>query len=88
MNRVYKCQGNSCVLNKCKIDSKTKLYEKDCQFFPDKVQTEKSSIMFMQGITSVSMSIISSYSIFIIKGHVIMFIKYLCRWPDGLNILI
>ncbi|XP_036916822.1 calcium-activated chloride channel regulator 4 [Sturnira hondurensis] len=53
MNRVYKCQGNSCILNRCRIDSKTKLFEKDCQFFLDKYQTEKSSIMFMQGIDSV-----------------------------------
>lgn len=52
INRVYKCQGNSCVFNKCKIDPKTKLYEKNCQFFPDKDQTEKTSIMFMQSITS------------------------------------
>ncbi|XP_026970045.1 calcium-activated chloride channel regulator 4 [Sagmatias obliquidens] len=54
INRVYKCQGNSCVAKGCKIDSKTKLYEKDCQFFPDKYQTEKTSIMFMQGIDSVA----------------------------------
>ncbi|XP_006752634.1 PREDICTED: calcium-activated chloride channel regulator 4, partial [Myotis davidii] len=53
VNRVYKCQGNSCAPNKCKIDPKTKLYEKNCQFFPDKDQTEITSIMFMQGITSV-----------------------------------
>ncbi|XP_028368910.1 calcium-activated chloride channel regulator 4-like [Phyllostomus discolor] len=53
MNRVHKCQGNSCTLNRCRIDSKTKLFEKDCQFFPDKYQTEKTSIMFMQGIDSV-----------------------------------
>ncbi|XP_057570833.1 calcium-activated chloride channel regulator 4 [Hippopotamus amphibius kiboko] len=54
INRVYKCQGNSCVTRGCKTDSKTKLYEKDCQFFPDKYQTEKTSIMFMQGIDSVA----------------------------------
>ncbi|KAF0872920.1 CLCA4 regulator, partial [Crocuta crocuta] len=53
LNRVYKCQGNSCTTRGCRIDSKTKLYEKDCQFFPDKDQTEKASIMFMQGINSV-----------------------------------
>uniref|UniRef100_A0A667HSJ2 Calcium-activated chloride channel regulator 1 n=2 Tax=Lynx canadensis TaxID=61383 RepID=A0A667HSJ2_LYNCA len=53
INRVYKCQGNSCTTRGCRIDSKTKLYEKDCQFFPDKDQTEKASIMFMQGINSV-----------------------------------
>ncbi|XP_054422811.1 calcium-activated chloride channel regulator 4 [Pteronotus mesoamericanus] len=53
VNRVYKCQGNSCVPRPCRFDSKTKLYEKDCQFFPDKQQIEKTSIMFMQGIDSV-----------------------------------
>ncbi|XP_036992437.2 calcium-activated chloride channel regulator 4 [Artibeus jamaicensis] len=52
-NRVYKCQGNSCILTRCRTDPKTKLYEKGCQFFPDKYQTEKTSIMFMQGIDSV-----------------------------------
>uniref|UniRef100_A0A8C6AZ38 Calcium-activated chloride channel regulator 1 n=1 Tax=Monodon monoceros TaxID=40151 RepID=A0A8C6AZ38_MONMO len=54
INRVYKCQGNSCVTKRCKTDSKTNLYEKDCQFFPDTYQTEKTSIMFMQGIDSVA----------------------------------
>ncbi|XP_058393099.1 calcium-activated chloride channel regulator 4-like [Diceros bicornis minor] len=53
INRVHKCQGNSCVTRACRTDSKTKLYEKECQFFPDKDQTEKASIMFMQGIDSV-----------------------------------
>ncbi|EHB18741.1 Calcium-activated chloride channel regulator 4, partial [Heterocephalus glaber] len=53
-NSVYTCQGGSCVTRRCRIDSATKLYEKDCQFFPDKVQTEKASIMFMQSIDSVA----------------------------------
>ncbi|XP_053448781.1 calcium-activated chloride channel regulator 4 [Nycticebus coucang] len=53
-NRVYSCQGGSCYTRPCRIDSTTKLYGKDCQFFPDKVQTEKASIMFMQSIDSVS----------------------------------
>ncbi|KAM5268437.1 calcium-activated chloride channel regulator 4-like [Hipposideros larvatus] len=52
-NKVHKCQGGSCSINRCRIDPKTKLYEKGCQFFPDKVQTVKTSIMFMQGIDSV-----------------------------------
>ncbi|XP_027790907.2 calcium-activated chloride channel regulator 4 [Marmota flaviventris] len=52
-NRVYKCQGGSCITRSCRTNSTTKLYEKDCQFFPDKVQTEKASIMFMQSIDSV-----------------------------------
>uniref|UniRef100_A0A8D1K8F1 Calcium-activated chloride channel regulator 1 n=1 Tax=Sus scrofa TaxID=9823 RepID=A0A8D1K8F1_PIG len=55
INRVYKCQENSCITRVCRVDANTKLYEKDCQFFPDKHQTEKTSIMFMQGIDSVSM---------------------------------
>ncbi|XP_003479101.1 calcium-activated chloride channel regulator 4-like [Cavia porcellus] len=53
LNRVYTCQGGSCITRNCKINSTSKLYEKDCQFFPDKVQTEKASIMFMQSIDSV-----------------------------------
>ncbi|XP_071474108.1 calcium-activated chloride channel regulator 4-like [Marmota flaviventris] len=52
-NRVYKCQGGSCITRSCRTNSTTKLYEKDCQFFPNKVQTEKASIMFMQSIDSV-----------------------------------
>ncbi|XP_046506785.1 calcium-activated chloride channel regulator 4-like, partial [Equus quagga] len=53
INRVHTCQGDSCITRGCKINSKTKLYEKDCQFFPEKDQTEKASIMFMQAINSV-----------------------------------
>ncbi|KAG8525157.1 Calcium-activated chloride channel regulator 4, partial [Galemys pyrenaicus] len=52
-NRVLQCQGGSCAVKLCKVDSKTKLYEKDCQFFPDQYQTETASIMFMQAIDSV-----------------------------------
>ncbi|XP_031232045.1 calcium-activated chloride channel regulator 4A isoform X2 [Mastomys coucha] len=54
MNRVYTCQGGSCTTRRCRTNSTTKLYEKDCQFFPDKVQSEKASIMFMQSINSVT----------------------------------
>uniref|UniRef100_A0A8D2AKR4 VWFA domain-containing protein n=1 Tax=Sciurus vulgaris TaxID=55149 RepID=A0A8D2AKR4_SCIVU len=53
INRVHKCQAGSCATKPCRTNSTTKLYEKDCQFFPDKVQTEKASIMFMQSIDSV-----------------------------------
>ncbi|KAM6219951.1 calcium-activated chloride channel regulator 4-like [Rhynchocyon petersi] len=53
LNRVHTCSGGSCIKRTCRIDPKTKLYEKDCQFFPDKVQNEKASIMFMQSIDSV-----------------------------------
>ncbi|XP_028643986.1 calcium-activated chloride channel regulator 4A [Grammomys surdaster] len=54
VNRVHTCQGGSCITRRCRTNSTTKLYEKDCQFFPDKVQSEKSSIMFMQSIDSVT----------------------------------
>lgn len=54
MNKAYICQGGSCITRNCRRNSTTQLYEKDCQFFPDKVQTEKSSIMFMQSIDSVT----------------------------------
>ncbi|XP_004639371.1 calcium-activated chloride channel regulator 4-like [Octodon degus] len=52
-NSIYTCQGGSCITRRCRIDPTTKLYEKGCQFFPNKVQTEKASIMFMQSIDSV-----------------------------------
>ncbi|XP_006984809.1 calcium-activated chloride channel regulator 4A [Peromyscus maniculatus bairdii] len=54
VNRVYRCQGDSCTSRSCRTNSTTKLYEKSCQFFPDKVQSEKASIMYMQSIDSVT----------------------------------
>ncbi|XP_055470430.1 calcium-activated chloride channel regulator 4 [Psammomys obesus] len=54
MNKVHKCRGGSCTTRKCRTNSTTQLYEKDCQFFPDKVQSAKASIMFMQSIDSVT----------------------------------
>ncbi|XP_036612520.1 calcium-activated chloride channel regulator 1-like [Trichosurus vulpecula] len=53
INRVYACSGGSCSLRTCRIDSKTGKLNEDCLFIPDKVQTEKASIMFMQSIDSV-----------------------------------
>ncbi|XP_004639373.1 calcium-activated chloride channel regulator 4 [Octodon degus] len=52
-NSIHTCQGGSCVTRRCRIDPTTKLYEKGCQFFPNKDQKEKTSIMFMQSIDSV-----------------------------------
>ncbi|XP_008824487.1 calcium-activated chloride channel regulator 1 [Nannospalax galili] len=53
-NRIYQCQGGSCVTGKaCRFDKVTGLYEKDCVFIPHKQQTEKASIMFAQSIDSV-----------------------------------
>ncbi|XP_054996289.1 calcium-activated chloride channel regulator 4-like [Sorex araneus] len=54
INRVYKVEGGgSDILRPCRFNSTTKLYEEGCQFFPDKKQTAKTSIMFMQAIDSV-----------------------------------
>ncbi|KAH0519424.1 Calcium-activated chloride channel regulator 4A [Microtus ochrogaster] len=54
MNKVQKCQGDSCTYRNCRTNSTTKLYERDCQFFFDKDQSEKASIMYMQSIESVT----------------------------------
>uniref|UniRef100_A0A8D0DVE4 Calcium-activated chloride channel N-terminal domain-containing protein n=1 Tax=Salvator merianae TaxID=96440 RepID=A0A8D0DVE4_SALMN len=40
----------------CKIEHRTGLYEPGCQFIPDKVQSTSASIMYMQGLPSVSMT--------------------------------
>ncbi|KAM7317839.1 hypothetical protein ACRRTK_022576 [Alexandromys fortis] len=54
VNKVQKCQGDSCTTRSCRTNSTTKLYERDCQFFLDKDQSEKASIMYMQSIESVT----------------------------------
>ncbi|XP_036612521.1 calcium-activated chloride channel regulator 1-like [Trichosurus vulpecula] len=52
-NREYTCSGGHCSVRSCRTDPKTGKLNKDCLFIPDKVQTEKASIMFMQSIDSV-----------------------------------
>ncbi|XP_056671368.1 calcium-activated chloride channel regulator 1-like isoform X3 [Monodelphis domestica] len=52
-NKVYACSGGSCSIRDCWTDPKTGKLNKDCMFIPDKVQSEKASIMFMQSIDSV-----------------------------------
>ncbi|KAG8519511.1 Calcium-activated chloride channel regulator 1 [Galemys pyrenaicus] len=52
-NAAKQCQGGSCIEKSCKIDRKTGLYEKECEFIPDDIQTETASIMFSQSIDSV-----------------------------------
>ncbi|XP_060132734.1 calcium-activated chloride channel regulator 1-like [Zootoca vivipara] len=39
---------------KCKVESRTQLYEAGCQFIPDKMQTAQASIMYMQSLSSVT----------------------------------
>lgn len=38
----------------CKVDKVTGLFEKGCEFLPDREQTEKASIMFSPSVNSVS----------------------------------
>ncbi|XP_006919440.1 calcium-activated chloride channel regulator 1 [Pteropus alecto] len=55
INVVFKkCQGGSCITKPCRRDSQTGLYEVKCTFIPEKSQTTKESIMFMQSLDSVS----------------------------------
>nr|XP_003479100.1 calcium-activated chloride channel regulator 1-like [Cavia porcellus] len=54
MNVVFnECKGGSCITRPCRRDSKTGLYEAKCTFIPDKSQTARDSIMFMQSLDSV-----------------------------------
>ncbi|KAM7317840.1 hypothetical protein ACRRTK_022577 [Alexandromys fortis] len=52
-NVVQECRGHSCIARQCRQDSKTGLLEPKCTFIPDKSQTAKDSIMFMQSLDSV-----------------------------------
>lgn len=38
----------------CKVDKVTGLFEKGCEFLPDREQMEKASIMFSPSVNSVS----------------------------------
>ncbi|XP_066232813.1 calcium-activated chloride channel regulator 1-like isoform X1 [Saccopteryx leptura] len=54
-NVVFKqCQGNSCITRPCRRDSQTGLYEANCTFIPEKSQSARESIMFMQSLNSVT----------------------------------
>ncbi|XP_036208489.1 calcium-activated chloride channel regulator 1-like [Myotis myotis] len=55
INVVFnKCQGSSCIIKPCERDSQTGLYEAKCTFIPEKSQTARESIMFMQSLDSVT----------------------------------
>ncbi|XP_004639370.3 calcium-activated chloride channel regulator 1 [Octodon degus] len=47
------CKGDSCITRPCRRDSQTGLYEGKCTFIPNKSQTARDSIMFMQNLDSV-----------------------------------
>ncbi|KAF5923588.1 hypothetical protein HPG69_010983 [Diceros bicornis minor] len=47
-------QGGSCITRPCRRDSQTGLYEAKCTFIPEKSQTARESIMFMQSLDSVT----------------------------------
>uniref|UniRef100_A0A9L0JAT8 Calcium-activated chloride channel regulator 1 n=1 Tax=Equus asinus TaxID=9793 RepID=A0A9L0JAT8_EQUAS len=55
INVVFKeCQGGSCLTRPCRRDSQTGLYEAKCTFIPEKSQSTRESIMFMQSLDSVT----------------------------------
>ncbi|XP_072276033.1 calcium-activated chloride channel regulator 1-like [Pyxicephalus adspersus] len=49
--REEKCTSNSC---ECKPNIDTGLYEDNCAFLPDKIQTSKESIMYLQALNDVT----------------------------------
>ncbi|XP_008580566.1 PREDICTED: LOW QUALITY PROTEIN: epithelial chloride channel protein-like [Galeopterus variegatus] len=54
INVVFKeCNGGSCITRPCRRDAQTGLYEAKCTFIPNKSQTARESIMFMQNLNSV-----------------------------------
>ncbi|XP_032883719.1 calcium-activated chloride channel regulator 1-like [Amblyraja radiata] len=48
---IKDCSSGSC--SNCTINDRTRLYDKGCNFYPDKVQTGSSSIMYNQGLENV-----------------------------------
>ncbi|XP_027251694.1 calcium-activated chloride channel regulator 3A-1-like isoform X2 [Cricetulus griseus] len=52
-NVVHERQRGSTVIRPCRRDSTTGLYESKCTFIPDKSQTARDSIMFMQNLNTV-----------------------------------
>ncbi|XP_017355353.1 calcium-activated chloride channel regulator 1-like [Cebus imitator] len=53
-NVVLNCKKSRCITRPCRRDSKTGLYEANCTFIPNRSQTAKDSIMFMQNLDSVT----------------------------------
>ncbi|XP_011932400.1 PREDICTED: epithelial chloride channel protein-like [Cercocebus atys] len=51
---LNECQGGSCIQRPCRRNPKTRLYEAKCTFIPNRSQTAKESIMFMQNLDSVT----------------------------------
>lgn len=66
INAVVKCQGGSCITRPCRQDPQTGLFEAKCAFIPDRSQTSRESIMFMQSLDSVS-TVFSQYHKIIFK---------------------
>ncbi|XP_063797574.1 calcium-activated chloride channel regulator 1-like [Pseudophryne corroboree] len=53
-NIIQECEGDSCLVRLCKIDSNTGLYEQGCLFLPDEDQHVQESIMYSQALPSVT----------------------------------
>ncbi|XP_075038536.1 calcium-activated chloride channel regulator 1-like [Mixophyes fleayi] len=53
-NVIQECEGDSCLIRMCNIDSNTGLYEEGCLFLPEKDQDVQESIMYLQALPSVT----------------------------------
>ncbi|XP_044883918.1 calcium-activated chloride channel regulator 2-like [Mauremys mutica] len=50
---IYICEKKSCTEGNCVINQLTGLFKEGCAFIPERTQTAKSSIMYMQSLSSV-----------------------------------
>ncbi|XP_067394360.1 calcium-activated chloride channel regulator 2 [Emydura macquarii macquarii] len=50
---IYVCEKISCTQGNCVINQLTGLFKEGCAFIPERTQTAKSSIMYMQSLSSV-----------------------------------
>ncbi|CAM5135478.1 unnamed protein product [Eretmochelys imbricata] len=50
---IYVCEKKSCTEGNCVINELTGLFKEGCAFIPERTQTAKSSIMYMQSLSSV-----------------------------------
>uniref|UniRef100_A0A674ISQ1 VWFA domain-containing protein n=1 Tax=Terrapene triunguis TaxID=2587831 RepID=A0A674ISQ1_9SAUR len=50
---IYVCEKKSCTEGNCVINQLTGLFKEGCAFIPERTQTAKSSIMYMQSLSSV-----------------------------------
>ncbi|XP_039339079.1 calcium-activated chloride channel regulator 2-like isoform X2 [Mauremys reevesii] len=49
---IYICEKKSCTEGNCVINQLTGLFKEGCAFIPERTQTAKSSVMYMQSLSS------------------------------------